>query len=70
MWKKSFKVLLLQGYNGTPKTYIATQAPLDATRADFWTMIWENQSQVIVMLMDWVEDGQVGINSIYFYLDE
>lgn len=49
----------IQGYNGTQKVYIATQAPLESTVSDFWTMVWESQSQVVVMLMQQIEDGQV-----------
>ena len=39
--------------------YIATQAPLPATMADFWEMVFEQRSGVIVMLADLVEDGRV-----------
>jgi protein tyrosine phosphatase len=34
---------------GTARTYIATQGPMDATFADFWTLIWEQDVRVIVM---------------------
>lgn len=34
---------------GTTKRYIATQGPLDATFRDFWTLVWEQHVDVIVM---------------------
>ncbi|BFY98162.1 hypothetical protein BsWGS_01202 [Bradybaena similaris] len=37
--------------------YIATQGPLPHTVADFWQMIWEQGSVVIVMLTKLVENG-------------
>jgi len=37
--------------------YIACQAPLESTVADFWQMIWENQCRVIVQLTDLSEGG-------------
>lgn len=41
----------LTGYNGDVHAYIATQAPLSNTIGDFWRMVWEQQSRVIIMLM-------------------
>ena len=38
-----------QGY-ALKKAYIATQAPMEHTVADFWQMVWENKVQSIVML--------------------
>ncbi|XP_069996312.1 uncharacterized protein IA-2 isoform X6 [Penaeus vannamei] len=37
--------------------YIATQGPLDATAADFWQLVWEQGSVVIVMLTRLTENG-------------
>lgn len=39
----------LQGYKHT-KEYIATQGPLPETRNDFWKMILQQKSPIIVML--------------------
>ncbi|KJR84452.1 protein-tyrosine phosphatase [Sporothrix schenckii 1099-18] len=41
------------------KRYIATQAPLPATFSDFWSMIWDEDVRVIVMLTAETEGGQV-----------
>ena len=37
------------------KEYIATQGCLTATRADFWQMVWQEQTRVIVMTTKEVE---------------
>ncbi|CAH8542393.1 unnamed protein product [Schistosoma turkestanicum] len=39
--------------------YIATQAPLPNTFDHFWTMIWEQNTSVIVMLTKLIENGQI-----------
>ena len=38
-----------QGYHSR-REYIATQGPLQGTVDDFWRMVWEQRSPVIVML--------------------
>ncbi|CAE7132991.1 unnamed protein product [Rhizoctonia solani] len=44
---------------GTNLQYIATQGPLPATYADFWTMVWEQHVHVLVMLTRQVEGNQL-----------
>ena len=51
--------LQAQGRRDVPQRYIATQAPLSQTVADFWEMVWENGCEVIVMAVNWSERGIV-----------
>lgn len=44
------------------KQYIATQAPLFSTFADFWRMVWEQGACIIVMLTRLTENGNVKAN--------
>ncbi|XP_069084560.1 receptor-type tyrosine-protein phosphatase O isoform X2 [Pleurodeles waltl] len=48
----------LPGYN-SPQEYIATQGPLPETRNDFWKMILQQKSKIIVMLTQCNEKRRV-----------
>lgn len=56
----------VDGYK-LPKACIATQAPLASTTEDFWRMVSEVQSKVIIMLCDLTENGK---ESSYRYWPE
>ncbi|KAE8552882.1 hypothetical protein EYB25_004261 [Talaromyces marneffei] len=43
----------------TNKMYIATQAPIPDTFADFWRVVWEHDVRVIVALTAEMERGQI-----------
>ena len=49
---------VLQGYKHR-NAFIATQCPMENTVNDFWRMMWESQSAVIVMLCSEEHDPQV-----------
>ena len=58
----------LQGYKQC-NAYIATQGPLQNTVEDFWRMVWEFKSRVIVMLCHLTEEGHES-SSCYWPTEE
>ena len=42
-----------------PRAYIATQGPIQGTFPAFWKMVWEQNTQVIVMITHLFENGKV-----------
>ena len=50
----------VQGYK-RPRAYIATQGPLTCTTADFWRMIWEQKTAIIMMITKLTERGRVSL---------
>ncbi|XP_044013102.1 probable serine/threonine-protein kinase nek3 isoform X2 [Aphidius gifuensis] len=46
----------VRGPKNATKYYIACQAPMETTVNDFWRMIWEQQTKVIIMLTELVEN--------------
>lgn len=42
-----------------PKAYIATQGPMLHTVGDFWDMVWQERSSIIVMVTRLKENNEV-----------
>ncbi|XP_029361655.1 tyrosine-protein phosphatase non-receptor type 7 [Echeneis naucrates] len=48
----------MRGYKGTPRAYIATQGPMVHTVGDFWDMVWQERSSIIVMVTRLKENNE------------
>ncbi|EDO47893.1 predicted protein [Nematostella vectensis] len=49
----------IKDFDGTPKTYIAAQGPLESSCNDFWQMVWQEKCSVIVMLTGLIERNEL-----------
>ena len=56
-----FNASYIDGYRYR-NAYIATQGPLNETVEDFWRMLWEHNSTIVVMLTKQREMGCVSIS--------
>ncbi|XP_034259208.1 receptor-type tyrosine-protein phosphatase O isoform X2 [Pantherophis guttatus] len=59
----------IPGYN-SPQEYIATQGPLPETRNDFWKMVLQQKSQIIVMLTQCNEKRRVKCDHYWPFAEE
>jgi len=50
------------------RSYILTQGPLPSTVSHFWSMAWEQNCRVIVMLNNTIEKNQVTISIAKLYV--
>lgn len=61
---------IIQGYKQR-RTYIAAQGPLEETVNDFWRMIMEKKSNIVVMLSGTDDNDQVPLKLLFhFWLGE
>uniref|UniRef100_A0A3B5L0C5 protein-tyrosine-phosphatase n=1 Tax=Xiphophorus couchianus TaxID=32473 RepID=A0A3B5L0C5_9TELE len=49
----------LKGYEDEEQAYIATQGPTVNTVGDFWRMVWQERSPIIVMITNLEEKNEV-----------
>ncbi|TDH11015.1 hypothetical protein EPR50_G00081910 [Perca flavescens] len=48
----------IRGYKGAPAAFIATQGPMPHTVGDFWDMVWQEGSSIIVMVTRLKENNE------------
>lgn len=59
---KTFRVsVCFQGYADEERAYIATQGPTVNTVGDFWRMVWQERTPIIVMITNLEEKNEVSV---------
>lgn len=53
----------VQGYGDEEQAYIATQGPTVNTVGDFWRMVWQERSPIIVMITNLEEKNEVTVKT-------
>uniref|UniRef100_A0A3Q2PZD4 protein-tyrosine-phosphatase n=1 Tax=Fundulus heteroclitus TaxID=8078 RepID=A0A3Q2PZD4_FUNHE len=48
----------VRGYKGAPRAFIATQGPMLHTVGDFWDMVWQERSSIIIMVTKLKENNE------------
>ncbi|KAM7410772.1 hypothetical protein PAMA_020960 [Pampus argenteus] len=48
----------IRGYRGAQRAYVATQGPMLHTVGDFWDMVWQERSSIIVMVTRLKENNE------------
>lgn len=48
----------IRGYKGAPRAFIATQGPMLHTVGDFWDMVWQERSSIIIMVTRLKENNE------------
>ncbi|XP_071314783.1 tyrosine-protein phosphatase non-receptor type 7-like [Trachinotus anak] len=48
----------IRGYRGAQRAYIATQGPMVHTVGDFWDMVWQERSSIIIMVTRLKENNE------------
>ncbi|XP_054465439.1 tyrosine-protein phosphatase non-receptor type 7-like [Anoplopoma fimbria] len=48
----------IRGYRGSPRAFIATQGPMLHTVGDFWDMVWQERSSIVVMVTRLKENNE------------
>lgn len=59
LFDSDLSLLCWQGYGEEEKVYIATQGPIVNTVSDFWRMVWQERSPIIVMITNIEEMNEV-----------
>ncbi|XP_078584026.1 receptor-type tyrosine-protein phosphatase eta-like isoform X2 [Branchiostoma floridae x Branchiostoma japonicum] len=59
----------MPGYS-SKREFIASQGPLPGTKDDFWRMVWEQNTSIIVMVTQCVEKGRVKCDHYWPYDNE